>query len=312
MELRELQDGLLNSSNERPFVCIELDEPSSERFLSPKGHLDAHSGNYWFWHDGEANFELAIAPTGGELLFELFTETPSSPNEKELDLPPTAIYGTVRQRRFLGMAILKVSELRRIIARQPLSSPVHLTLQGKGHEEKEGKNIKSVDQKRGLLLFQCSFHQRSLPLLQLNNPITTIPKEQFNNNIINQQQQQFNNIPQYKKSPTRSPSKKSSIPSLGSLKRRTPKPVQQHYIYNVTEDRLNNNLNNVDNIEKAKQLQQQLENEKQILPGVECIGSMKMCHVGERGGGTFGGESGTGLVFSKSQIVSKSQSVVRY
>jgi len=53
---------------------------------------------------------------------------------------------------------------------------------------------------------------------------------------------------------------------------------------------------------------------------------MKMCHVGERGGGTFGGESGniiqvllrnnsflgTGLVFSKSQIVSKSQSVVRY
>lgn len=93
-------DGLLNSSNERPFVCIELDEPSSERFLSPKGHLDAHSGNYWFWHDGEANFELAIAPTGGELLFELFTETPSSPNEKELDLPPTAIYGTVRQRSF--------------------------------------------------------------------------------------------------------------------------------------------------------------------------------------------------------------------
>jgi len=52
---------------------------------------------------------------------------------------------------------------------------------------------------------------------------------------------------------------------LGSLKRRTPKPVQQHYIYNVTEDRLNNNLNNVDNIEKAKQLQQQLENEKQIV-----------------------------------------------
>nr|CAD2165438.1 unnamed protein product [Meloidogyne enterolobii] len=266
MELRKLQDGLLNSSNERPFVCIELDEPSSERFLSPKGHLDAHSGNYWFWHDGEANFELAIAPTGGELLFELFTETPSFPNEKELDLPPTAIYGTVRQRRFLGMAILKISELRRIIARQPLSSPVHLPLQGKGSEQKEGKNIKGVDQKRGLLLFQCSFHQRSLPLLQLNNPITTIPKEQFNNNtnnIINQQQQ-FNNIPQYKKSPTRSPSKKSSIPSLGSLKRRTPKPVQQHYIYNVTEDRLNNNLNNGDNIEKAKQLQQQLENEKQI------------------------------------------------
>ncbi|CAK5073577.1 unnamed protein product [Meloidogyne enterolobii] len=163
------------------------------------------------------------------------------------------------------MAILKISELRRIIARQPLSSPVHLPLQGKGSEQKEGKNIKSVDQKRGLLLFQCSFHQRSLPLLQLNNPIT-IPKEQFNNNtnnIINQQQQ-FNNIPEYKKSPTRSPSKKSSIPSLGSLKRRTPKPVQQHYIYNVTEDRLNNNLNNGDNIEKAKQLQQQLENEKQI------------------------------------------------
>uniref|UniRef100_A0A1I8BQ14 Uncharacterized protein n=1 Tax=Meloidogyne hapla TaxID=6305 RepID=A0A1I8BQ14_MELHA len=101
MELRELQDGLINSSNERPFVCIELDEPSSERFLSPKGHLDAHSGNYWFWHDGEANFELAIAPTGGELLFELFTETPSFSNEKEIDLPPTAIYGTVRQRSFL-------------------------------------------------------------------------------------------------------------------------------------------------------------------------------------------------------------------
>jgi len=52
------------------------------------------------------------------------------------------------------MAILKISELRRIIARQPLSSPVHLPLQGKGSEQKEGKNIKGVDQKRGLLLFQ--------------------------------------------------------------------------------------------------------------------------------------------------------------
>uniref|UniRef100_A0A1I8BQX8 Phorbol-ester/DAG-type domain-containing protein n=1 Tax=Meloidogyne hapla TaxID=6305 RepID=A0A1I8BQX8_MELHA len=159
------------------------------------------------------------------------------------------------------MAILKVSELRRIIARQPIGSPVHLPLQGKGPEQKEGKNIRSIDHKRGLLLFQCSFHQRSLPpLLQFNNQIKT-SKEQ-------QKPLDFNNLPQYKnKSPTRSSSKKSSIPSsLGSLKRRTPKPVQQHYIYNVTEDRLNSN--NVDNIEKAKQLQRQLENEKQIHYGM--------------------------------------------
>lgn len=84
---------LVLAADERPFVCIELDEPSAERFLSARAHLDQrqpatdnNANARVFWHQGEANFEFMISPASGELLFEVFSEQEDNS------------YNTVRQR----------------------------------------------------------------------------------------------------------------------------------------------------------------------------------------------------------------------
>lgn len=59
---------------ERPFVCIELDEPNCQRFISSRAHLDHQNDQRVFWHEDEANFQISVNPASRELLFEVFTE----------------------------------------------------------------------------------------------------------------------------------------------------------------------------------------------------------------------------------------------
>lgn len=60
---------------ERPFVCIELDDPNGKRFLSLRAHLDHQNDQRVFWHEDEANFEMLVNPaSSSELLFEVFAE----------------------------------------------------------------------------------------------------------------------------------------------------------------------------------------------------------------------------------------------
>lgn len=253
-------------ANERPFVCIELDEPSSERFLSSKAHLFVCNNNNLqqlqqkqhpigggdgntrrvYWHPDEACFELRISPSSGELLFEMFTEM-----EDDAANMPMYNNNTVKERRFLGMAILGLNELRQtIMASQTGEGVIRLPLQGRPSEMGKERTAKDNQQhpSYGVLLMNCSFHHRQ----QIDRPTAPLPYEnqspilagEYAQNKRKRTPSSNNNHHQPSPPPPegfdRSKQGSMASRSLGRSSMGGSRKLQrqkQHYIYNVTDER---------------------------------------------------------------------------